>query len=161
MSQFPQHGQTQGTVTFDYNGVPVVLEILDLNWKKIERESIEVTNQRVKPTAIGTGRFGNKMKIPSIYVDPGQLPLRVQHNAAAPIPIVEQDLVLFAIKLGGFVSSQEEFQCLGFVQAYEMIGPMDGKVVQADIVIELSDVVDPTDPSIYDDTGAVEWTAAS
>lgn len=161
MAQYPQHGQTQGEVAFQYNSQDVVLEILDLNWKKIDREMIEVTNMRVQPTALGSGKFGNKMKIPSIYVDPGQLPLRVQHDASAPIPICENDPVEFTINLGGFTSTQEEFVVLGFVQSYEMVGPLDGKVVTADIVIELTDVVDPESPDIYDDTGAVEWTSAA
>ena len=161
MSQYPQHGQTQGSVEFDYNGVAVVLEILDLGWKKIEREMLEVTNMRVKPTVLGTGRFGNKMKIPSIYVDPGQIPLRIQHDASAPIPICEEDPVDMVVKLGGFQSSQAEFDVLGFVQSYEIVGPLNGKVVMADIIIELTDVVDPDSPDIYDDTGAVGWTAAS
>lgn len=161
MPQYPQHGQAQGSVEFDYNGSAVVLEILDLGWKKIEREMLEVTNMRVKPTVLGTGRFGNKMKIPSIYVDPGQLVLRVNHDASSPIPIGEDDPVDMTVKLGGYQSSQEEFDAIGFVQSYEIVGPLNGKVVTADIVIELTDVVDPGSPDIYDDTGAVGWTAAS
>jgi hypothetical protein len=149
----PTHGQTLGTVEFS----GVIFEIIKLDWTGIKREAIEVTNMNVLPTT-GTG-FGNKMFIPSAYVDPGMLKLQILHDPTQQIPITDPSdsgPVAITIKIGPSSSTQESFNGLGFVTDYDIDGPLDGKAMTATVSVKLTDLVDNT----YDPSGAMAWTSA-
>ena len=146
------HGQTLGTVamlTSDFN-----FELLELDYDDILREALEVTNMNVLPTTADNG-IGNRIWIPSAYVDPGKLMLTANHDPLQMIPInADPEEVDFF--LGPCTTDQEKFAAtFGFMTRYRIKGPMDGKVATCEAEIKLSD--DDT----YDDTGAVEWTTAS
>lgn len=152
----PTHGQTLGTLTF--SGQTTGWEILKLDWDGLKRESIEVTNMNVQPTT-GTG-LGNKMFIPSAYVDPGQLVLQVNHNPTIAIPITDPSKVgptSLTFAIGPSTGQQETFVCLGFLTDYKIDGPLDGKALTATMTIKLTDVVSNT----YSSSGAVAVTLGS
>ena len=155
----PSHGQTLGTVEFAMTNFP--MEILKLDWEGIAREAIEVTNMNVEPTTAAAG-FGNKMYVPSAYVEPGSLKLQVNHNPTLMIPIADQSKAgpeAITIKLGPSLSVQETYDVVGFLVKYELDGPLDGKALTATATIKLTDVVGG--PDMYDATGAVTVTLAS
>ena len=156
----PTHGQTLGTVTLGtLEGFP--MDILKLDWSQIKREAIEVTNMNVQPTTSSTD-WGNRMFVPSAYVDPGELVLQIHHNPQVtlagyitdPFDDGPQGIV---ITLGPSASNQEQFNVLGFITEYSIDGPLDGKTVTATVKIKLTDYTGST----YLETGAVGWTTAS
>jgi hypothetical protein len=152
----PTHGQTLGTVTIA--GYTFPLEILKLDWDGLKRDAIDVTSMAVQPTT-GSG-LGNKMFIPSAYVDPGELSLNVLHNPLYNIPITDPSKAgptLITFTLGPATSVQETFQALGFLTEYKIVGPLDGTAMTADIKIKLTDDVSNT----FDAAGAVTFQAAS
>lgn len=146
------HGQTLGTVDMTVSGF--TFELLELDIDDIMREAIEATNMNVLPTTTDTA-FGNRIYIPSAYVDPGKLMLSGNHDPTQMIPINE-DSEPIDVFVGPSAADQEQFSvALGFMTRYRFKGPMDGKVMTADMEIKL------TDDDSYDATGAVAWTAAS
>jgi hypothetical protein len=147
------HGQTLGTIT-GFTDFP--LQILKLDWGGIKREAIEVTNMNVQPTTTAQN-FGNKMFIPSAYVDPGELKLQVLHDPTVAFPITDPDLIGpqdLVIMLGPADSTQETFNVFGFVTAYDIDGPLDGKALTATMTVKLTDAVGGQ--YMYDATGAVK-----
>lgn len=156
----PTHGQTLGTVKIaSYSPWNLGMDILKLDWSGIKREAIEVTNMNVQPTTT-TGNFGNKMFIPSAYVDPGELKIQILHSPEVNIPIADWTKAgptTITITLGPATSVQETFTVLGFVTEYDIDGPLDGKAVTATMTIKLTDAVSNS----YNATGGVAWVTAS
>lgn len=146
----PTHGQTLGSVEFETSNLD--LELLDINLDDRAREIIEVTNMKVKPTTASTG-YGNRIKIPSAYEDPGKMILLVNHDPTQFIPTGVLENI--TAHVGPATSAQEEFACFGFISKVKHMGPLDGKVMTSEIEVTL------TDDDSYDDTGAVTWTGAS
>lgn len=151
----PAFGQTLGTVTY----AGFAMNILKLDWDGIKREQIEVTNMNVLPTTATDG-FGNKMFLPSAYVDPGELNLEVLHNPLIKFPITDptkagpQDIT---IRLGPALNAQEAFDAVGFMTEYKITGPLDGTAMTATCKFKLTDSVN----NVYDALGAVGVVNAS
>lgn len=149
------HGQTLGTVTIS----GFAMQILQLNWTGLHRDAIEVTNMNVLPTTSSSG-LGNKMHIPSAYVEPGMLELTILHDPTKRIPITDPSdagPTSITFTLGPSSSAQESFDTLGFLTDYTIDGPLDGKPCTATVKIKLTDSVDNT----YDALGAIDYSLAS
>ena len=153
----PTHGQTLGTVAFQTS--QIILEILKMDTDGVKRDPIDATNMQVQKTVTSTGgNYGNKVKIPSIYIDPGVLKLQVNHNPGQMIPLVA-DPEYITWTWGPYSSSQESQHAVGFIKSYNVDGPLDGKPLTATMEIELTDV--QVEDGTYDNTGAVAVTLAS
>lgn len=152
----PTHGQTLGQVVISDYDFP--LELLNFSWTGLHRDKIPVTNMNVQPTT-GSG-LGNMMYIPSAYIDPGELELKVLHNPLVRIPITDPTKsgpTDITFKIGPAATNQEVFDGLGFVTDYTPDGPLDGTALTATVKIALTDLVDNT----YDAEGAISCSVAN
>jgi hypothetical protein len=160
------HGQALATITgmSAFSSSPV--QIVRFNWPEVNRESIELTNMNVLPTASGEYNFGNKMYMPSAYIKPGELHLQILHDSTVTSPINPAGTSSFpgvdyiTINYGPATpdgGAQQTAKCLAWMKSYELEGELDGKALIANIVLVITDVLDNS----YSDTGAVTGKAAS
>ena len=124
------HGQTLGSIVFTTSAWAT--EILDIKDNGIKRDAIDVTNMGV--SAVPSGSLGNKIYIPSFYMDPGILTIEVNHNPDHPAPVggVAETITLSL----GPDSSQATVAGSGFITDYDINLPMDGKAMTATVKIK-------------------------
>jgi hypothetical protein len=147
----PYHGQTLGTVTFTSSGFKT--QILKLDIVEVSRKKITVTNMQVNPTTTA-GNYGNEMHLPSAYINPGTIRLKINHDPsqAKSIPLTNlPETITIALGPG---NNQQTLSCLGWLQSYNYDGPLDGEALTATMDIVLTDVLIVASGS-YSSTGAV------
>lgn len=126
----PVASQTVGVVTFGTSSwSPGLLDIKGPEWM---REWLDTTNMSI--TAASAGFVGNKTGIPSLYVDPGEVELTVQHVQGSTIPIGSA-LETITIKAGAFSSAQGSIAGSGCLLKYKPDMPLEGKVMTATATI--------------------------
>lgn len=133
------HAQTLGVITFNTS---YFAEILNIDMSDMGKcDSIDVTNMSTGTTV--TPNLGNKIFIPSFYLDPGYVSVDYNFNP---------DTLLFG-KVGvaasctialGNSSTKANFVGSAFVYDTAMKGPLDGKVMTANAKLKWAGVVAQT-----------------
>lgn len=155
------HGQTLGVVTFDYDSVAWIAQILDIKLQGAGGDIIDITSMLVQATATAAN-YGNKKKMPSIYIDGGTLILKVLHDGTQKIPLSDWALNgpdAFVLTIGPYATAQQQSDFEGWVQKYDIDGPMDGAPLTATMTIPITDSISGMTEN--DDTGAVAVTPAT
>ncbi len=118
------HSQAKGSITFSSG---FFAEILNIDWSGIKREALEVTNMSV--TAAAGGTFGNKIFIPSLYIDPGELGLEINFNPDT-LPPIGAAASAFTVTLGGD-TTPATWAGNAFLTEFSFKAPLEGKVMTA------------------------------
>src|SRR5258708_30868457 len=129
--------QTKGVITFSSG---FFAEILNIDWSGIKREILDVTNMGVAAAAGGT--FGNKINIPSIYIDPGELSVEIQFNPDT-LPPIASAAETVTVKMGN-AATQATWVGSGYMHEFAPKMPLDGKVMTASAKIKFSGAVTVT-----------------
>ena len=118
------HSQALGVITFSSG---FLAEILDIGISGIKRDILDCTNMSI--AAAGGGKFGNKIFIPSFYVDPGDLTFEIQHQPDT-LPPIASAAETVTVKLGNS-ATQASWAGSGFMYDYAVKAPLDGTVMRA------------------------------
>ncbi len=125
------HSQALGVITYSTS---FLAEILNIDWSGIKREALDCTNMGV--AAAGGGKFGNKLFIPSFYVDPGELSVEIQFQPDT-LPPIASAAETVTVKLGNS-STQASWAGSGFMVDFAPKAPLDGTVMRATCKIKFS-----------------------
>ncbi|SRR5258708_4055734 len=134
------HSQTKGSITFSTG---FFAEILNIDWSGIKREVLDVTNMSV--AAAGGGAFGNKISIPSIYIDPGELSVELQFNPDT-LPPIGSASGAFTLTLGGD-TTPATWAGNGYLHDFSVKMPLDGTVMRATAKLKTTGAVTVTSGS--------------
>jgi hypothetical protein len=126
------HSQTKGQITFSTG---FLAEILNIDWSGIKREVLDATNMSI--AAAGGGTFGNKILIPSFYIDPGELAVEINFNPDTLPPIASAPETV-TVKIGGDTTTQATWVGSGFMIEFAPKMPLDGKVMTATAKLKFS-----------------------
>lgn len=126
------HSQTKGQITFSSG---FLAEILNIDWSGIKREVLDATNMSI--AAAAAGAFGNKISIPSFYVDPGEITVEINFNPDT-LPPIASAAETTTVKVGGDTSAQATWVGSAFMYDFAPKMPMDGKVMTATCKIKFS-----------------------
>ena len=153
----PTHGQTLGSLEWGTSNIS--LEITDIRRRGAKRETIDCTSMAVQETADSEGgNFGNKIKVPSIIVDPGQIEIDCNFSPGVKLPLVNA-AEIFTLQWGPYSASQRTEVFVGFLIEPAVNGPLDGKPITTTLTIEVTDVQE--EDGSYDTVGAVQITLAT
>ena len=157
------HGQALATISGLTAFGSSKVQIISFNWPQVDRAKIEVTNMNVQPTDPSSGAYGNKMFMPSAYIDGGELHLQILHDSTVKNPINYTnsgaggpEYITISYGPGG-AAAQQASSCYAWTKSYELEGELDGKALIANIVLVITDVLDGQ----YSSSGAVAQTYAS
>lgn len=128
------HSQTKGSITFSSS---FFLEILNIDWSGIKRDVLDATSMAV--TAAAGSTFGNKLFIPSIYVDPGELTIEINFNPDT-LPPIGGASGAFVLTLGGD-TTPATWSGTGYLHDFAPKMPMDGKVMTATCKLKCTSAV--------------------
>src|SRR5690242_2854998 len=116
------HSMTLGTITFSSS---YFLEILNIDMGDMGKcDSIDVTNMSVGVTT--TPNLGNKLFIPSFYLDPGYVSVDYNFNPDTLLFGVVGKSLSCQVNLGNS-STKAKFLGSAFIYDTAMKGPLDGK----------------------------------
>ncbi len=133
------HGMTLGQITFNSS---YFLEILNIDFGDLGKcDNIEVTNMSV--AAVTTPGIGNKIFIPSIYMDAGYVSVDYNFNPDTLVFGAAGISQSCTVKLGNS-SVKAQFAGTGWVYDSAMKGPLDGKVMTANAKLKWTGVVTQT-----------------
>ena len=138
-------GQTIGVVTFGTSSL--ALGLLDIKGPDFARKWLDTTNMGT--AAATSAGMGNMTGIPSVYTDPGEVELSVQHDQAYPnvaaALAIGSTLETITITAGPKGSStQAKIVGTGALVKYKADAPLNGKIMTATATIRFSGIVTPT-----------------
>jgi hypothetical protein len=130
------HSQTKGAITFSSG---FFAEIINIDWSGVKREVLDCTNMSI---AASGASFGNKIFIPSVYIDPGELGIEINFNPDT-IPPIGSAAGAFSLALGGD-TVQATWAGTGFLYEFAPKMPLDGKVMTATAKLRVTGAVTVT-----------------
>lgn len=138
-------GQTIGSVTFGTSAL--ALGLLDIKGPDFAREWLDTTNMGT--VAATAPAMGNITGIASVYTDPGEVELTVQHDQAYPnvgaalaIGSAGESITIYAGPKGA--TTQAHIAGTGALVKYKADMPLNGKIMTATATIRFSGAVTPT-----------------
>ena len=129
------HSQALGSITFSTG---FFAEILDISHGGIKRDKIDCTNMATATTTTST-TLGNKIAIPSAYVDPGELTVEIQFNPDTKPPI-DSAAASCTVKLGN-AATQAQWAGSAFLTEFSYKAPLDGTVMRASCKVVFTGVI--------------------
>lgn len=127
MAATSSHSQTLGTITFSSS---YFLEILNIDMGDMGKcDSIDVTNMSVAANI--SPNIGNKLFIPSAYLDPGYVSIDYNFNPDTLLQPAIATSLSATVKLGNATVTKAQFAGSGFIYDTSMKGPLDGKCMVA------------------------------